>query len=179
MSHSRIVTLRPVMEEDLPDLCRQMASAEGRTPFEPSKLHSAQAIRKRFAEDGYSNEQHERLVVCDELGQRIGHVMHFAAHRYSTAREMGWGIEPAFRGQGYGAAAVQALVDYLFETLPIHRVCCATAPDNQASRRVAEKAGLQYEGLLRGTVFIRGTHVDSAFYGLLRPDWEQQRGLKA
>ncbi|MEJ6003444.1 GNAT family N-acetyltransferase [Paucibacter soli] len=177
----RHISLRHVRESDLPLLIEQATHTEWRGEFESTRMNGEQSIRKRFAEDGFSSEANERLLVCDEAGAVIGSVSHFLAHRYSTAREIGWSIhDPALRGQGYGSAAAQALVDYLFLNFEqVHRVCCNTAPGNLGSRRIAEKAGMQFEGLLRGVVFIRGEYADGAQYAILRPDWQARRALKA
>jgi len=173
----RIVSLRPVRESDLPLLIQRAGSTEGRSEFESGRLSGEQSLKKRFAEDGLSSEAVERLMVCDESGAVIGDVSHILAHRYSTAREIGWSIhDPALRGRGYGTAAARALVDYLFENFEaVHRICCNTDPANIASRRIAEKAGLQFEGLLRGVIFVRGAYVDGAVYGILRPEWLEGR----
>jgi len=175
------VSLRHVRESDLPLLIQQAAHTEWRGEFESMRMSGEQSIRKRFAEDGFSSDAAERLLVCDESGAVIGSVSHFLAHRYSTAREIGWAIhDPALRGRGYGTAAARALVDYLFLNFEnLHRVCCNTAPANLGSRRIAEKAGLRYEGLLRGVIFIRGAYQDGAVYGMLRPDWERLRATES
>lgn len=176
MHSTRKISLRHVTENDLPLLCQLAASAEARGEFESGLLRSPQALRKRFAEDGFSSDAAERLLVCDESGAVIGSVSHFLAHRYATARELGWSIhEPSLRGRGYGSAAVQALVDYLFLNFPINRLACSMAPGNTASRRVAEKAGFRYEGLLRGVIFMHGAYQDGDLLGLLRADWEALR----
>ncbi|MCV2370704.1 GNAT family N-acetyltransferase [Roseateles oligotrophus] len=168
------VRLRHVTEADLPLLCLRAAAMEQRGEFESTRMSSPKSIHKRFAEDDFSSDDSERLLVCAEGGEVIGDVSHFLAHRYATARELGWSIfDPALRGQGFGTAAAQALVNYLFNNFNINRVCCSVSPGNIASRRIAEKAGLRYEGCLRGVVFIRGEYVDSEVFGLLRADWQR------
>ncbi len=176
-SSVRKVSLRPVHEADLPLLIQLAGGTEWRSEFESGRMSGEQSVKKRFAEDGFCSDASERLLVCDESGAVIGSVSHFLAHCYSTAREIGWSIhDPALRGRGYGTAAARALVDYLFENFEsVHRICCNTDPANTASRRIAEKAGLQYEGLLRGVIFVRGAYIDGAVYGILRPDWQAQR----
>ena len=72
-------------------------------------------------------------------------------------------------------AAARALIDHVFHNFEVHRVCAALAPGNLASRRVAEKAGLQFEGRLRGVIFINGQYLDSEVFGLLRPEWQARR----
>src|SRR5574343_541616 len=109
------VTLRHVTESDMPLLIRSVT------------------------DPGFSSDDLERLLVINEEGRAVGDVVHFVAHRYSTAREIGWTVfDPADRGQGYGTAGARALVDYLFRALPIHRLCCSLSPDNIASARVAQ-----------------------------------------
>ena len=171
------VLLRPVSEDDLPRLAAQAADLSERNEFEGSMLRGPQFFKKRFAEDGFSSNEAERLVVCDaDSGEPIGSASHFLAHRYSSARELGWKIDdPARRGQGWGTAAARALIDHVFHNFEVHRVCAALAPGNLASRRVAEKAGLQFEGRLRGVIFINGLYLDSEVFGLLRPEWQARR----
>jgi ribosomal-protein-alanine N-acetyltransferase len=170
------VSLRHVTEADLPLLCQRAAAMAQRGEFESTRMGSPRAIHKRFAEDGFSCEDSEKLLICAEGGEVIGDVSHFVAHRYATARELGWAIhDPSLRGQGYGSAAAKALVDYLFDNFNINRLCCGVAPGNWASRRVAEKAGLRLEGCLRGVIFVRGEYLDSEVFGLLRADWHPGR----
>ncbi|MCV2358698.1 GNAT family N-acetyltransferase [Paucibacter sp. TC2R-5] len=168
------ISLRHVTEADLPLLCQRAAAMEQRGEFESTRMGSPRSIHKRFAEDGFSSDDSEKLLVCAEDGKVIGDVSHFHAHRYATARELGWAIhDPALRGQGYGSAAAKALVNYLFDNFSINRVCCGVAPGSTASRRIAEKAGLRFEGCLRGVIFLRGEYVDSEVLGLLREDWQR------
>jgi RimJ/RimL family protein N-acetyltransferase len=55
---------------------------------------------------------------------------------------VGYTISPAHQGKGYATEAVQALVDYAFETLGADVVRAYAEASNVASIRVAEKVGL-------------------------------------
>ena len=48
-------------------------------------------------------------------------------------------------GRGLGTEAARAIVDYAFERLHLTRLICLFEPENDASRRVAEKVGFTYE----------------------------------
>jgi [ribosomal protein S5]-alanine N-acetyltransferase len=166
------VTLRHVTESDMPLLIRAVTDPAWRGAFLPSRITSPATMWQRFRENGFSGEDMERLMIVNAEGRVVGDVVHFPAHRYSTAREIGWSVfDPADRNQGYGAAGARALVDYLFRSLPIHRLCCSLSPDNLASARVAQKAGFHCEGLMRGVVFCAGEYLDGEFYGMTRDDW--------
>ena len=170
------ITLRHVTEPDLPILSKVSGDIVARGEFNPSRIASPQAIQKRFQENGFSSEQHELLLICNESEAVIGDVVHFQARRYSTAREIGWTIhDPVNRNRGYATEAVTALIDYLFKSYPINRIECSTATQNLASIRLAEKCGLVREGVLRGLVFVGGVYLDDVVLSILRSDWEQRQ----
>lgn len=88
---------------------------------------------------------------------------------------IGYTIGERFRGHGYGAAALGALLPLAFrrDALSLERLQAVAAVDNLASRRVLERNGFHFEGVLRGLLIIGGKRVDHAIYGLLRTDWEE------
>ena len=73
-------------------------------------------------------------------------------------------------GHGYGTAAVRALLALGFETLYLHRITGECDPDNQASARVLEKAGMVREGYLRECRKQKGRWVDRLLYAVLDRD---------
>jgi RimJ/RimL family protein N-acetyltransferase len=77
-------------------------------------------------------------------------------------------------GQGYATEAARALIEFAFRTHQAHRVFTYCEVDNAASMRVLEKAGMQREGLIRESDWIRGAWHDQYLYAILRRDWQQQ-----
>ena len=63
--------------------------------------------------------------------------------------EISYAVAPDARGFGVAAEAVDALAIALILEHGFQRIELRVAPGNTASRRVAEKAGFSYEGLLR------------------------------
>jgi len=61
--------------------------------------------------------------------------------RYANVPEAGWVLAPAVRGRGYASEALVAALGWSDEHLDAHQTFCLIAPANQASIRVAEKAG--------------------------------------
>jgi [ribosomal protein S5]-alanine N-acetyltransferase len=177
MIHHRRIVLRHVSAADLPQVARSLTDPLAIGSFNPLRQASPEVARQRFEKDGYSSDEHELLLVCDEQQAVIGQVIHFTTRRYSTAREVGWMIyDPAHRGRGYASEAVEALVDHLFRSRPLNRLECCVNPDNAASQQVARKAGFVHEGRARGLVFVDGRYHDGELFGLLRADWEAKRG---
>jgi len=170
------IELRHLLASDLPTLLPVLTNPETRGIYNATRIGSPHAIEKRFHDDGFSNADHEMLLVCDADGAVIGDVSHFHARGCVSSREIGWTIHnPAQRNQGYATEAVTALVNYLFQAFEINRVECITATTNLASRRLAEKCGFTHEGVLRGVLFVGGVHLDHAVLSILRSEWEQGR----
>jgi ribosomal-protein-alanine N-acetyltransferase len=63
----------------------------------------------------------------------------------SGKAEIGYGIDSAYRNQGYVTEALKALTDWAFKD-PECRAMTATAVSNPASERVLQKAGWQKTG---------------------------------
>ena len=61
--------------------------------------------------------------------------------------EIGYSIVPASRRQGYASEGVQALIAWAFDQPQVQRIIARCAPDNAASRRILEKAGLRQVGV--------------------------------
>ncbi|WP_025599304.1 GNAT family N-acetyltransferase [Burkholderia sp. WSM2230] len=59
----------------------------------------------------------------------------------SGTPEIGWALNPAMHGKGYATEAVRAAVAWADEKWPGVATACIVAPENEASLRVAHKAG--------------------------------------
>jgi ribosomal-protein-alanine N-acetyltransferase len=79
-----------------------------------------------------------------------------------------WSSGP-ITGKGYATEAVSLLTAYLFGK-PINRVQLAIHPENEASQRVAKKAGYTMEGLMRGCWFHQGRFQDLEIWSVLRDE---------
>jgi [ribosomal protein S5]-alanine N-acetyltransferase len=66
---------------------------------------------------------------------------------------------------------VRRIVRFAFEELGAHRVYAECDPENAASARVLEKAGLRREGIFRQRDLKRGERRDAAQYALLAEGW--------
>ncbi len=69
--------------------------------------------------------------------------------------EIGYGISPSYRRQGYTFKSAQALVQWAFSHPEVKRVNAECLPDNVGSARILEKLGMTRLGILGG--YIRWT----------------------
>lgn len=84
--------------------------------------------------------------------------------------EIGYWATKEHRGNGYMTEAVRAVAHWAFTELGAVRLEWRAEVGNTGSRAVAEKAGFQFEGLLRAAIHTRGTVRDSWIGSLLPGD---------
>lgn len=84
--------------------------------------------------------------------------------------EVGFLVAPHARGRGYAPAALRAITEWGFQALGLVRVQWRAEVGNDASRRVAEKAGFTIEGLLRQSLEEDGRRYDCWVGSMLKSD---------
>jgi len=82
--------------------------------------------------------------------------------------EMGYYIGEPYWGKGIMTNAVKQTCQYIFEHTDIIRIFAEPFSNNAASCRVLEKAGFQFEGLLRNNAVKNGRVLDMRMYSLIR-----------
>ena len=79
-----------------------------------------------------------------------------------------WCGQP-FARQGQTLASVRMLTVFAFRTLALHRLEAACLPQNDASRRLLNKAGFKEEGQAEAYLKINGVWRDHVLFGLISP----------
>ena len=100
----------------------------------------------------------------------IGHVIfhkYFGEHTY----EIGWVFNPQYQNRGYASEAAQAVLDFGFKQMDLHRVIATCQPENVPSFRVMEKIGMRREGLFKKCIPNGKEWWDEFFYAVLKEEW--------
>lgn len=100
----------------------------------------------------------------------VGHVALIRTDWTAMVTEIHYWTAPWGRGNGYAAEAARAVATWALTALGFARVTLAAVVDNVASRRVAEAAGFQFEGILRNAALTRAGRGDFAIYSLIPAD---------
>lgn len=102
------------------------------------------------------------IWVGDQLvGQITLGGINYGAQR---GAHIGYWIDKSHANQGITTRAVREITRYGLESLRLHRIEIALRPENGASKRVAEKAGYQFEGLRSRYLHIDGDWRDHIVY---------------
>lgn len=90
---------------------------------------------------------------------------------YNARAEVAYAMARPYWGQGLMTEAVRAVLDFGFVRMALNRIEARCLPANIGSARVMEKAGMQYEGLLREQMYAKGRYHDLKMYSILRREW--------
>ena len=94
--------------------------------------------------------------------------------RHDSA-EIGYVLNPDFWGRGLMPEAAAAVMNFGFEKLLLNRIEAKHLTGNEASRRVMEKAGMRFEGVLREGMLVKGKYVDVGICSILCHEWQAQK----
>ncbi|MBX7223058.1 MAG: GNAT family N-acetyltransferase [Blastocatellia bacterium] len=86
-------------------------------------------------------------------------------HRFGN---LSYWVRTTVTRQGVATRATLLTARFGFEALGLSRIEIVAMVGNAASRRVAEKAGAVYEGILRRRLFFAGQFCDAAMYSLVK-----------
>ena len=84
--------------------------------------------------------------------------------------EIGYWMAAEARRRGIGARATRMLAEWALTTLGLERVELLAHPENEASQRLAERAGFTREGTLRRYRRRHGVREDLVMFSLLAED---------
>jgi [ribosomal protein S5]-alanine N-acetyltransferase len=109
-------------------------------------------------------------VVRREDGQLVGCLWTKRTDWVARSTEIAYAVAAEARGFGVAPEAVDALAVALALEHGFQRIELRVAPGNLSSRRVAEKAGFTYEGLLRNAGYVHSGRVDLQVWSLVAAD---------
>ena len=84
---------------------------------------------------------------------------------------VGYWVRTSKHGQGIAGRAAKLVIRFAFEHVGLVRAEIVIALDNMASRRVAEKIGAHYEGILLNRMVVGKSIYDAHMYSLLPSDF--------
>jgi len=135
----------------------------------PYTLDDARHFVREIAIPGWESSGHPCWVIRRKGIPDVMGVIGLTA-RFPKVYEVGYWLTPSARGRGHATAAVRLVCRYAFETLSAQRIEWQAAVGNHASRAVAERVGIQIEGIARNRLVLDQHPTDSWFGSLLPGD---------
>jgi RimJ/RimL family protein N-acetyltransferase len=122
----------------------------------------------RVAGEGRATGERFDYAVT-EAGKDISLGAVIASRRHRDNYEVAYLAREEGRGRGLMTRAVCLLCDWLLGE-GVGRIELRTHPDNEASQRLAERAGFQREGVERKSIWLHGERQDAVVWSLLPGD---------
>ena len=151
------------IRESFDELHAWMPWAERLPSLDEQHRHVRDSRRRFEAREDFAFYLFER-AGGDFVGGSGLHRIDWSVPRF----EIGYWLRTSRRGRGYAAEAARALAAVAFERLGAERVEIRTDTRNERSRRVAEAAGFELEGVLRRDARQLGALRDTAVYARIR-----------
>lgn len=166
------VVLRPWSDEDIEPARLQhddeIARWFGFPAIVPTAEQQAAAVRRW--REAYADDRRVVNFLVEHAGQVAGTV---ELRQAGDGRgELSWALYPEHRGRGIATTALRLLLGYAFDELGLARVEAYVEPANTVSLRVAARAGLRREGVLRRRETTAGERRDYVLLARLADDPE-------
>ena len=163
------LTLRAFRQTDLQDLY-DYASDPEIDRYTPWSRYQSLAEARADLDDfiaGYERDGLGAWGIEHIADQRlIGLINLSLPHPRNRRTELGFPIARAYWRQGYASVAARAVIKFALGQMQLYRVEAICLPENQASVRALQKAGMQYEGLLHSYQVWRGEPRDLQMYAV-------------
>jgi len=166
------VHLMPLGEEHLPDVAAMVADP-GVVRFTrfPAPLPEG-FVAQWYARyrDGRTDGTCGAFAIVDAAGAFLGLALAVHIDCQAHEAELGYMLAPGGRGRGAATQALRLLSDWAFGSLGLQRLQLLISVDNQASSRVAKRAGYTLDGVLRSMYVKPGLRSDTEVWSLLPSD---------
>jgi RimJ/RimL family protein N-acetyltransferase len=170
----RGISLRPVLEDDLPFLFRLVADPTRSYLWRRSTpVHDEASFCQNWS--SWTAGIIAAKFVVESTGRPVGLVFD-----YDRTVEDGWTrattlLQEENVGRGAGVIATALFMDWLFQTLPFRKVYHEAYGYNETVLRMWRKLGLIEEGVLKGDRYWNGAYWNLHIFALYREVWPQVR----
>ena len=150
--------------ERVAEICADPEIPRWTTVPTPYRREHAVSWIERTIRDWDDREGEASFAIVDaEAGLVIGAI----GLRFTDAGgSVGYWVAREARGRGVATRAVEIIRDWAFGELGLVQLELVTDPDNEASQRVAEKAGFRRRRLLRRHLDVRGERRDVVLFAV-------------
>jgi [ribosomal protein S5]-alanine N-acetyltransferase len=167
------VTLRELRVSDAPSLFAMLTTEE---------------VSRFISPPPTTVEGFERFIMWANRERAAGNYACFAVvpHGMDTAvglfqvrqLEPGWGtaewgfaLGSAFWGTGIFSEGSEMVLEFVFETIGVHRLEARAAVENYRGNGALRKMGAVQEGVLRRSFLRNGQYMDQALWAIIAEDW--------
>ena len=166
-----VIRLRNPVDADAPALCAAvLSSLPELTPFMPwATAAYDEAVTMSWIRAELEAGEVRYLIVGED-GEVAGTCGLNRFDKVDRRANLGYWLRTDRTGRGWATRATVLLARHGLTRLGLERVEIMMAVENEASRRVAERAGATFEGTLRHRLLLHGVYHDAHLYSLIQAE---------
>jgi len=170
------IILRPPMMEDAENICDAVQVSK------PELMPWMDWCRPDFSievplewlknqpQDWEQGNNYQFVIIDIESHQFLGGCGINHINQYYLIANLGYWVRSDRHGEGIATEATKLIALFGFQHIGLRRIELVTGVENWASRRVAEKAGGRFEGILRRRLKLGDKNIDAAMHSLILDD---------
>ena len=171
------ILLRPPIDDDAGAVAAAVqASLAELAPWMPWATEAYdEAAGLEWVRGTYAAGTKYPFVILDSDGEFVGTCGVETISEVNQFGNLGYWIRTDRYGRGIATRASRLLADYMHQETDLHRLEVIMSVENEPSRRVAERMGAVYEGILRDRLVLHGRAHDVHSFSVLPGDLDVQR----
>jgi RimJ/RimL family protein N-acetyltransferase len=165
--------LRQPGKDDFDGMFDIMSDSEAVKYWSDGPVEDPDVALKKHHQDLKSDKEGDSIswVIClKSNNQTIGRCVFFHLDKNNQRAEIGYILNRQFWRQGLMREALEAVFQFGFGPMQLHRIEADVDPDNEGSLALLESMGFKREGFFPERWFISGKWMHSVMLGLLNPD---------
>ena len=163
------ITLRRFKKEDADDILEYASDEETLKYLIWDGVHTVDEARQAIV-NYYWSRPGIYAIVLKENRKCIG-CFDIRLEPEHEKAGFGYVLNQKYWNRGYMTEALSEILQLCFEKLKLNRVESTHYLGNEGSGKVMKKCGMQFEGIGRQEVKVKGIFHDVAHYGITREQW--------
>lgn len=170
--------LRPLSEQDSDEVYENVREYDiARWTINiPHPYPKGEAIRyiRQAMELIIKGKSYELSIRFNSSKELAGVMALLNVDRTNRNAELGYWIAKKHWKKGIATEAAFKILEFGFQDLNLERIYARCFQENEASRRVMEKIGMEPEGKFRHEVFKENKFIDMIYFGIIKDDWRNR-----
>jgi len=171
---ARDLYLRPSEAFDAESMYTMLSDPESMKYWCDEPVSTLEAAVEVLNKDLESDAQGNSMcwAIClNGQDKMIGKCILFQFSQQNRRAEIGYLLNRDYWRKGLMHQALEAVIDFAFNTLDLHRIEADVDTQNAGSLGLLRKLGFKQEGLFKERWFVYDQWQDSVMLGLLKQDW--------
>ncbi len=143
--------------------------------FVSGKVHQTIKNSRKFLKEIFAKYKAQEIITWGIFHKKdnklIGDCCFIKWDTQQKRAELDYLLSREYWNQGLTTEVVKEIISFGFEEMQLNRIQAICEVANIASSRVMEKAGMQYEGILRDYIQHDGKPLDMKIYSFIRKEW--------